>query len=752
MASLDTLRDGHPRLLVSSLSALTSAFQPSGCDHIRARLLAHLVRLAEASLREPPIFFGRDLNFHHSSRRALGVIMHTTAAFFITGEPRFLGRAAAELEAACLLPHWHPETFLDTAELALAVALGYDWLHHVLTPAQRGAARDALLRNALALAPSIYEGAARPEGAEKVFSTHSVGWVNQVHNWNQVCNTGLLCAALAVAGEDGVPQGLPALVVKGAISSLPRAMRSSFMPDGAFPESPQYWGFGTSFNVIALAALASATGGEGGLVEACPGLARTAAYRLHVESPLGLSLTYGDNGQEELNADPHLGWLATRFGQPSAAAHARALLHAALEKLERKAAAAGGVSKPKNKFDRLWALHALWLPGAEGAPTGGGGGGGGGGAEVSLDARFRGIAELAFFRSAWGNPRAAWVGVKGGSNGHNHGHMDLGSFQFDAQGQRWVTDFGSDDYNLPKYNSRLPGSPRWRYLRPGNRGHSTLTAAAGGLSRVAAALQGLRARAPVVAFHSTPAGGHAVLDGCAVYDGVAWARGVALLPGRARVLVQDEVRAAAGGGGSAAAPRVGAVWRLYTGAQVSVEVGGRVALLRSGGEVLRATLLEPPGAAWAVGGAAPGDVPGPPGDGDGDCGGEGDGDAGGTGTEEEGGEGGAAEGVFGELTEKQRAKKEARRAARREAKGYPPQASTHVDVKDVRRGVLRSTVREDPNEGVSLLSVSAEFEGAAGGRVAVLLEPEEAGATGALPPALRPLAEWEGRVEAFMYE
>ena len=238
--SLETLTAGHPRLLATSLASLTACFRSDvDGDPLRARLLAHQLRLAEASLPEPPIHEGRDLNFHHSARRALGVILHTAAAFFITGEARFLARAAAELEAACELPSWHPDTFLDTAELALAVALGYDWLHHALAPPLRAAARGALLRNALRLAPSIYEAAARPEGAPKAFSTHSVGWVNAVHNWNQVCNAGMLCAALAVAGEEGVPAGLAELVVRGALASLPRALRSSYEPDGAFPESPQ---------------------------------------------------------------------------------------------------------------------------------------------------------------------------------------------------------------------------------------------------------------------------------------------------------------------------------------------------------------------------------------------------------------------------------------------------------------------------------------------------------------------------------
>ena len=359
LMTLDNLLPTHPRLLVTSLAQLRAAFSPAAApsDSLRPRLLLHLSKLAAATLCDPPIAPGRDLNFHHSSRRALAVILHNAAAYFATDEDRFLRRAVAELEAACQLEHWNPSMFLDTAELALAVALGFDWLHDWLPPPLRATISTALVRNALALGPAIYTDAARGEGEEKAFSTHSVGWVNATHNWNQVCNSGMLCAALAVAGEAGVPPGLAELVVEGAVASLPRAMRSSYEPDGAFPESPQYWSFGTSYNVIALGALQSAVGSERGLVEGCPGLRATAAYRAHVEGPLGLSLTYGDNGQEEMNADPHLGWLATRFSLPHAAAHARAALEGLLTAAERKE-----VVKSKPKFDRLWPLPALWLP------------------------------------------------------------------------------------------------------------------------------------------------------------------------------------------------------------------------------------------------------------------------------------------------------------------------------------------------------------------------------------------------------
>ena len=40
----------------------------------------------------------------------------------------------------------------------------------------------------------------------------------------------------------------------------------------------------------------------------------------------------------------------------------------------------------------------------------------------------------------------------------------------DADGQRWITAMGSDDYNLPGYF----GDKRWTYYRLGTQGQNTL--------------------------------------------------------------------------------------------------------------------------------------------------------------------------------------------------------------------------------------------------------------------------------------
>ena len=82
---------------------------------------------------------------------------------------------------------------------------------------------------------------------------------------------------------------------------------------------------------------------------------------------------------------------------------------------------------------------------------------------------FHGEQAMAMFRSGW-DAQAAWFAIKGGTPAASHGHMDVGSFAYDAHGSRWIHDLGSENYNLPGYF----GDKRWNYFRLQNRSHNTL--------------------------------------------------------------------------------------------------------------------------------------------------------------------------------------------------------------------------------------------------------------------------------------
>jgi hypothetical protein len=549
---LANLKPGHPRLLFTD-EQLAAAVAAAKSDPFRAQLHARIVALAEAELKTAPIqhvLVGPRLL--DQSRTCVRRVLTCSLAYRLTGDARFADRAKKEMLTAAGFADWNPSHFLDVAEMSFALGVGYDWLYGQLTPDERAAIKGALLKQGLSFAAAAYA----PNGP-----TDKRVWFSTArHNWNQVCNGGLLAAALALADEE---PAVARLVIAGARKSLPLAMEA-YQPDGAYPEGPGYWSYGTTYNVIALALLESALGTDFGLSQA-PAFDLTARYRLQVQSPTGLGFNYAD-GSANLGASPAYTWLGLRFGPAHALAHSRALLADAVEK-----------KRTDRESDRFFALHAVWFaPGEPNRPA----------PRVDdLDIRFRGRSEIALFRSAWADPRALFVGFKAGRNDVNHAHLDLGSFVLDADGVRWVHDLGPDDYNLPAYF----GAKRWTYYRLNNLSHNTVTP--GG------ALQDPKAVAPIVAFKSTPERAFAVADLTGAYPGAAQkiTRGIAVLD-RRRVLVQDDITGLKRG--------TALTSRVITGARVHLD-NPHGATLTQNGRTLRAEILAPANATFTTRAATP---------------------------------------------------------------------------------------------------------------------------------------------------
>jgi len=161
--------------------------------------------------------------------------------------------------------------------------------------------------------------------------------------------------------------------------------------------------------------------------------------------PTGMLFNYADSGDHKRRgATPALFWLSRRYGQPFWAAREEAYL----------------AEHPKGADP----MHVAWYPGearVENWPP--------------LDLRFRGPVDLAVFRGSWTDPDTLWAAIKGGHNRVNHGHLDLGSFELDALGVRWVRDLGSDNYNLPGYwDGGRQNGQRWSYCRLSSLSHNTV--------------------------------------------------------------------------------------------------------------------------------------------------------------------------------------------------------------------------------------------------------------------------------------
>jgi len=313
---------------------------------------------------------------------------------------------------------------------------------------------------------------------------------------------------------------------------------ANFGPDGSWNEGPGYWGYTLQYTSYYCDALRTALGSMMGLDQA-PGLSEAGVFRIYCIGPTGRSFNFAD-AHESGGGSSAMFWLARTFKKPMYAAFQRPLMR-------------------NNPFDLLWFSREGQGAAASGLP---------------LNKYFR-KDDIVFLRGDWDDPRALWVGFKGGDNAANHSHLDIGSFVMDALGQRWAVDLGSDDYNMPAYF----GNKRWTYYRLKTESHNTLL--------INNENQAPRAKAPIVAFAATGRDGSAVADLSQAYPPAkSVQRGMAMQAGR-RILIQDEVEAAA---------PVEVLWGMVTNAKVSCDKNAVV--LEQGGKRLYGQILAPEGAVF----------------------------------------------------------------------------------------------------------------------------------------------------------
>lgn len=544
---VDKAPAGHPRLLASKaeLAALGESIKG---DPVRQALAGAVIKQANLLEDIPPItrtLEGRRLL--GESRRCVKRTAVLATAYHLTGEKRHARRCQQEMLAVARFSDWNPSHFLDVAEMTFGMAIGYDWLHGELDKAARDEIRKAIVEKGVALP----------------FETRYNGWVRSRNNWGQVCHGGLTAGALAVLEDE---RELAARTVHNAIQNVTRSMRA-FAPKGSYPEGPGYWSYGTSYNVLLIAALESVLGSDFGLSKA-PGFSETGGYPSLACGPSGLFFNYADGGARR-SPEACLFWFAARFDRPDWLLGERRRVLDEASCVDADYAASGG--------NRLLPFALLWIRGGDGDPP----------VHMPLDWQSESETPIAIHRGSWTDPGATYVGLKAGSPSASHGQMDIGSFVLDSQGVRWALDLGAEGYHRIESRgmnlwSQAQDSDRWKIFRQSNEGHNTLV--------IDGQLQKASGNAPIVAFSDDPAFPHSIVDMTAVYEGQARSvrRGVALLDSR-DVLVQDQL--------AGLKPGSRVRWGMITPGEPA-RVGAAAIELRQGDARLTLTILAPREAVW----------------------------------------------------------------------------------------------------------------------------------------------------------
>jgi hypothetical protein len=533
---LETLRREHPRLIASPSSWQTLKVRRAQ-DALLDDFLKRGEREARALLGVAPVTYDK------KGRRLLGVsrtvlrrVLLLSMHFHLTGDEALARRAKDEMLAAAAFADWNPSHFLDTGEMTMALAFGYDWLFGWLDAESKQKIKSAIIEKGL-------------RAGQK-----TRGWANSTNNWNQVCLGGMLLGGLAIAEDE------PALAteyINLVRTNNIRGLRP-YMPDGVYPEGAMYWGYGTTFQTVLLGALESALGTDFGISKS-PGFLQSLDALHQQLSPNGIYFNFFD-GVERIGLEPAPFWFARALQRPD-------LLTFDLNNL--KAYGASTTTRPESQNDRLLPLAALWWPTAPVPET------------VNKPNYWlgRGPNPLAVFRSAWNDRNAMFLAAKGGKATLSHGHMDAGSFIFEANGVRWGRDLGMQDYysleskGVNMWDSSQNGD-RWRVFRLNNYSHSTLT--------INNQLHNADGAATITHFSDGATAG-AILDLSPVFKGQAEkvARGFVFRP-NSHALIRDELEGLK--------PGDTVRWAMLTTAAITISVDGKEAMLAESGQKLRAVL------------------------------------------------------------------------------------------------------------------------------------------------------------------
>ena len=375
------------------------------------------------------------------SRAACRVITSCAYAYRITGEKRYLDFAEEELVQVCSFTDWNESHFLDVGEMAISVSLGYDWLYDHLSDETKEVVVKALNEKAF----------------EPALARKKEPWFySAMNNWNQVCNGGLVAAAIAVCEK--YPQQAQTIIEK-AVRTNAEPMKHMYSPDGNYVEGYGYWQYGTLYEVLMLKMLEQSFGTDFGLSE-IPGFMNTGDFIMFMKGICG-AFNHSDCGGKA-GASTALWYFAEKLGRPDLLFNELGFMKARkytffesyyhLPAIMSFAANVdmAGINAPQNN---------IWYGGGDNP--------------------------VVMIRKDWTSSDSdAYLAVKAGKASNNHGHMDAGSFVYDAYGVRWSMELGMQGYaNVEKIFKESWGnlwdssqeSRRWTVLRYNNYHHSTVT-------------------------------------------------------------------------------------------------------------------------------------------------------------------------------------------------------------------------------------------------------------------------------------
>lgn len=425
----------HPRLLFSKQEE-KKVREQLHTDPLLDSLHVCLLKEADKLLNVPVQGYTRTGAYAKDilqiSREQVYRVVTLSLAYRLSDDRRYAVKAEEELNNVCDYPTWNPDHYLDVAEMTTAVAIGYDWLYDVLSPATKQKIVASIKTKALDYVVEEYK------------TGNSDSWAKRETNWNVVCNTGMVLAALAIA-ED-YPE-LAGHIVGETVKYVPNCLKH-FAPDGVCYEGPAYWGYTNMYLSLLLRALDDNFGHNFGLSE-MQGVDKSVLYYIHSTSPSGKIFNFANSGSTSPAAEPIYFYFSRKFNQPEAAVFYRNILSDTVN---------------KGNYYRFYFLSIPWYDTAYSSSS-----------ALSELCVYEGINDIVVFNGNKSVPNSLYLIAKTGDPDMAHQQLDVGTFIVETNGIRWSDDLGADNYSLPGFWDYKPDGQRWNYFRNSNFSHNTLS-------------------------------------------------------------------------------------------------------------------------------------------------------------------------------------------------------------------------------------------------------------------------------------
>ena len=372
------------------------------------------------------------------SREVINRMVILGYAWQLTGHEKYAARAKEELEKVCSYSDWCNSHFLATAEMALAVSIGYDWFYDYLDDDFKSMLSEKVWDYAIDSALN---------------DNHWFTWSK--NNWNSICYSGIGIACMTFADED--PERA-AEFLSMCYKNMPIAFEN-FTPDGIYAEGPGYSQSGMNSIVYFIATSKNFFGTDYGMSE-IDGFKELGKFPVYITTPTGV-FNFGDN-KARMCFTPSLHWYADEYDIPLLSLYQ-------MWDITGEFTTDNSDNTERNGRGREDALSLLWYNKEK----------------VSKNADFSDEPlsvllksdvgqDMVLMRSAYLDKDGTFAGIKGGYNFINHGDLDIGSFVFDSLGERWAEELGPGPYDAPGYFLNTPAGGRWKNYSKRAEGQNTL--------------------------------------------------------------------------------------------------------------------------------------------------------------------------------------------------------------------------------------------------------------------------------------